>query len=82
MLTLTLGRKVTMIPLMSVKLDIRYISISCLSSVTDVHKYYSLCDLFPVVDERSLQCCQQVCRRGEVIQVKVLGIMALIDEGL
>jgi len=26
-------------------------------------------------------CLQQVCRRGEVIQVKVLGIMALIDEG-
>jgi len=25
---------------------------------------------------------QQVCRRGEVIQVKVLGIMALIDEGM
>jgi len=25
---------------------------------------------------------QQVRRRGEVIQVKVLGIMALIDEGM
>jgi len=30
----------------------------------------------------SLVVFEQVCRRGEVIQVKVLGIMALIDEGL
>ena len=25
--------------------------------------------------------CLQVCRRGEVIQVKVLGVLAMIDEG-
>lgn len=28
-----------------------------------------------------LVCCVKVCSRGEVIKVKVLGILAMIDEG-
>ena len=64
---LTQDAKVMVIPSMSVKLELWYGC--CRSCTVYLYIYFITCKF------------HQVAKRGEVKQVKVLGVMALIDEG-